>query len=169
MRLHGPNREGLGLGLAICDRLAKLLTHRIEVRSHVGRGSVFMVMVPRAEPHAVVPAAVAPAESTTLNLAGRSVVVVDDDPDVLTALAATLEKWGGQVLAASTREMALDRLGRADRVPDLIVADYQLAEGDTGVELIEAIRHEFNAQIPALLLTADTSQDRAREAYARIR
>jgi CheY-like chemotaxis protein/anti-sigma regulatory factor (Ser/Thr protein kinase) len=167
VRLHGPNREGLGLGLAICDRLAKLLTHRIEVRSHVGRGSVFMVMVPRAEPHAVVPAAVAPAESTTLNLAGRSVVVVDDDPDVLTALAATLEKWGGQVLAASTREMALDRLGRADRVPDLIVADYQLAEGDTGVELIEAIRHEFNAQIPALLLTADTSQDRAREAYAR--
>jgi signal transduction histidine kinase/CheY-like chemotaxis protein len=167
VRLHGPNREGLGLGLAICDRLAKLLTHHIEVRSQVGRGSAFMVMVPRAEPHVVAPAAVAPAESTTLNLAGRSVVVVDDDPDVLTALAATFEKWGGQVLAASSRAMALERLGRADRVPDLIVADYQLAEGDTGVELIEAIRHEFNAQIPALLLTADTSQDRAREAYAR--
>ena len=46
-----------------------------------------------------------------------------------------------------------------------MVADYQLAEGETGVEVIEAIRHEFNAQIPALLLTADTSPDRAREAY----
>ena len=55
---------------------------------------------------------------------------------------------------------------RRERVPDLVIADYQLAEGETGVELIEAIRHEFNAQIPALLLTADTSQERAREAYA---
>jgi len=51
-------------------------------------------------------------------------------------------------------------------VPDLVIADYQLAEGDTGVELIEAIRHEFNAHIPALLLTADTSQERTREAHA---
>jgi signal transduction histidine kinase/FixJ family two-component response regulator len=166
VRLHGPNREGLGLGLAICDRLARLLTHQIEVRSQLGHGSVFMVQVPRAEAHPIEPAAAAAPENATLSLAGRSVVLVDDDADVLSALSAIIERWGGQALSASSRTLALEKLGSADRVPDLIIADYQLAEGDTGVELIEAIRHEFNAQIPALLLTADTSQDRAREAYA---
>jgi signal transduction histidine kinase/FixJ family two-component response regulator len=166
VRLHGPNREGLGLGLAICDRLARLLSHRIEIRSQLGRGSVFMIMVPRTEPHAVETATAAQPENATLSLSGKSVVLVDDDPDVLTALSATLEKWGGQVLSANSSAMALQKLGTADCVPDLVIADYQLAEGDTGVDLIEAIRHEFNAQIPALLLTADTSPERAREAEA---
>ncbi len=166
VRLHGPNREGLGLGLAICDRLARLLTHQIEVRSELGRGSVFSVLVPRAEPLRTEPAAAAPEDNATLSLAGRSVVLVDDDADVLSGLSATIEKWGGQVLSASSRVLVLQKLAGAERVPDLVIADYQLAEGETGVELIEAIRHEFNAQIPALLLTADTSQERAREAYA---
>jgi len=70
------------------------------------------------------------------------------------------------VLCADSRVMALEKLATAERVPDLVIADYQLAECDTGVELIEAIRHEFNAQIPALLLTADTSFERTREAEA---
>jgi CheY-like chemotaxis protein len=166
VRLHGPNREGLGLGLAICDRLARLLGHHIDVRSQLGRGSVFTVAVPRIAAHPTVPTTPAAPENATLNLSGRSVVLVDDDPDVLSGLSAIIEKWGGQVLAANSRSLALERLGGADRVPDLIIADYQLAEGDTGVDLIEAIRHEFNAQIPALLLTADTSRDPTREAQA---
>jgi len=136
------------------------------VRSELGRGSVFSVLVPRAEPLRTEPAVPAPEDNAPLSLAGRSVVLVDDDADVLSGLSATIEKWGGQVLSASSRVLVLQKLAGAERVPDLVIADYQLAEGETGVELIEAIRHEFNAQIPALLLTADTSQERAREAYA---
>lgn len=164
VRLHGPNREGLGLGLAICERLARLLSHQIDLRSKLGRGSVFSVLVPRAEAAVRRPEPLVQESASVFSLAGRFVVLVDDDADVLSALSATMEKWGAKVVSADARSQAMTRLASADRVPDLIVADYQLAEGETGVDVIESVRHEFNVHIPALLLTADTSQERAREA-----
>jgi len=109
VRLHGANREGLGLGLAICDRLARLLDHRIAVRSRLGRGSMFSVLVPRAQSQVLEPVPVTAADGPPLNLVGRSVVVVDDDPDVLSALSATIEKCGAQVLSASSRALALQK------------------------------------------------------------
>jgi signal transduction histidine kinase/CheY-like chemotaxis protein len=167
VRLQGPNREGLGLGLAICDRLARLLSHRLTVRSQVGRGSVFSVTVPTAPAGALDAQTPEPTPYPRLSLAGRSVVLVDDDPAVLAALGAAFDQWGCQVVLAGRGAEALKRLESAEHVPDLVIADYQLADGETGAEVIDAIRNEFNTHIPALLLTADTSQDRVRDAAER--
>jgi signal transduction histidine kinase/CheY-like chemotaxis protein len=164
VRLQGSNREGLGLGLAICDRLARLLSHPIVVRSALGRGSVFAITVPLAESRFVEQRPAASAEASALDFSGRWAVLVDDDADVLAGLAASLQTWGCRCLVANSGAEVLRKLSTAERVPDFIIADYQLGEGETGVQVIEAIRHEFNAHIPALLLTADTSQERAREA-----
>jgi CheY-like chemotaxis protein len=103
-------------------------------------------------------------DAAPFDFSGRFAVLIDDDVDVLAGLSATLQKWGCRCLTANSGADALSKLGTVERVPDFIIADHQLGEGETGVHIIDAIRHEFNAHLPALLLTADTSPDTARKA-----
>jgi CheY-like chemotaxis protein/anti-sigma regulatory factor (Ser/Thr protein kinase) len=159
--IHG----GLGLGLAIVERLCKLLDHRIELASVVGKGSRFSVMVPLApaqaefaEPQAVV--SIAPDV-----LRGKLVVMIDDDPLVLDSIGGQLRKWGCRVVAAGTFDSALVSLGEQGH-PDLIISDYRLANGQSGITTIARLRAALGTNIPAFLLSGDTAPERLREARA---
>ena len=87
--------------------------------------------------------------------APKLVVVIDDDPLVLEATGGLLRSWGCLVVAAESYGAALARLAEIGRRPDLIVCDYRLSEGATGVDVIEGLRSTF--EIPALLISGDPS------------
>ncbi|MDE3110990.1 MAG: response regulator, partial [Acidobacteriota bacterium] len=151
---------GLGLGLAIVDRLSKLLEHRVELTSTVGQGSCFSVTVPTI-PGRRVP--VQPSRSGALPdiPEDKLVVVIDDEMLILEAMSGLLTDWGCRVLTGLTCSVALGELG-AEKPPDLIICDYHFSDGTTGTEAIERLRDAFKATIPALLISGDTSPEQLR-------
>ncbi|MFQ5765316.1 MAG: hybrid sensor histidine kinase/response regulator [Rhodospirillales bacterium] len=158
------NRSGLGLGLAIVDRLVGLLDHRIEVETELGKGSVFRVLVPVAEAAAAVPTPPPPRFANDAN--GALIVGIDDDPAVRDALSLLLESWGFEAVIAASEQEAVSRLTAENRTPDLVIADYRLQRGDRGSNAIHAIRRRWGLGIPGLLLTGDTDPLGLEEASA---
>jgi CheY-like chemotaxis protein/two-component sensor histidine kinase len=158
----GNQRDGLGLGLAIVDRLVKLLKHRIEVSSRVGRGSVFGVRVPidEAEEAFTAPASAQLGDDGS----GALIVGIDDDPTVRDALSLLLESWGFEAVIAASEQEAVNRLSAGNKPPDLVIADYRLRQGDKGNHAIDAIRRRWGSGIPGLLLTGDTDPEGLKEA-----
>ena len=152
--------KGLGLGLAIVDRLVKLLGHRIELRSAPGKGSVFALEVPVA-PNPGKP--LASQVSDNLNhgaekspLAGRNLLIVDDDTAVLSGTAGILTSWGCRVSAAASMA-EVEQFLRAGLRWDLIISDYQLENGTNGINVIDLVRQHQNQQVPCILISGDTS------------
>jgi signal transduction histidine kinase/CheY-like chemotaxis protein len=160
-------RGGLGLGLAIVDRLCRLLNHPIKLVSTEGKGSCFSVTIPvvaARERIAKTPAAI----RTRLDLSkGKLIVVVDDDPLVLEGMGGLFRSWGCQVVTANSNDTALAALAKVNSKPDLIISDYHLPTGKTGIEVIEAMRVALSAQIPAFLISGDTNPEPLREAQAK--
>ncbi len=150
-------RPGLGLGLAIADRMARLLGHPLTLRSWPGRGSVFAITVPRAP----APAPARASEGGAARLT-RCVLAIDNDPDGLRALAALLRGWGATVLCAH----GVDDLDAcfAAGTPELLLIDYHLDRGDTGLAL--RARDSRLAALPSVLVTADHGQQVQAEAQA---
>jgi signal transduction histidine kinase/CheY-like chemotaxis protein len=166
-RLGEPDRDrraGLGLGLAIVDRLCRLLDHPIEVKSTVGKGSVFAVTVPLApaDKRAIEASIVPRAQPSLVN--DKLVLVIDDDPLVLEGMSGIFRKWGCRVITADSDSKALKAAAEQDDVPDLIISDYHLANGRTGIETIEWLRREMSASIPAFLISGDTDPATLHEA-----
>jgi signal transduction histidine kinase/DNA-binding NarL/FixJ family response regulator len=154
---------GLGLGLAIVDRLCRLLDYRIELVSRPGKGSRFAISVPLAAPARLTEH---PGEAAVDRAAGKSVVVIDDDVLVLDGMRGVLKGWGCDVVTATSEDAALAALSKGERSPDIIISDYRLTDGKTGIDVIERIRRAFGAPIPAFLVSGDTSTERLREARA---
>jgi PAS domain S-box-containing protein len=151
-------REGYGLGLAIVQRIARLLGFRIQVQSQVGTGSTFMLDLQRVEatkPHSSVDAAAAP-NALARNTQSSKVLVTEDEPSVLQATRLLLELEGYQVVSASSRDEAL-QCGRDHPDIDLLISDYHLKEDQTGLNVIAAVREQLARNIPAILVTGDTS------------
>jgi PAS domain S-box-containing protein len=155
--------RGLGLGLSICDRLARLLDHELTLSSHPGRGSVFGVRVPRvaqARRRERLRTASAPLDPAALR--EFKVLVVDNDRSILDAMQALLEQWGIRVFKALGSEDAL-RLIASEPI-DAVLADYHLGDGSNGLELIERITEVRGAGCPAALITADHGTELTRAA-----
>lgn len=156
---HEPHAErGLGLGLAIAERIARLLDHELDMDSRPGRGSVFRLHVPRAT--AGVTARVAAQQrGHAQDFTDVEVLYIDNDPDTLTATAALLERWGCRVRTTAN-------LQEAERIcplpPQVVLVDYHLDEG-RGTEAIERLRARWGASPPTVLITADHSAE-ARQA-----
>lgn len=150
-------RPGVGLGLAIAQRVATVLGHRLGIRSHPGRGSMFSVTVPRALDTDVDSGGEAADEALVPDLAGHTVVVIDDDPQVLTGLRLLLEEWGCRAVVAPDAETAVRQLGEPALRPDVILADLRLGGDMCGVAAIERIWEAVQDEVPALLLTGDTN------------
>ncbi|TXH64303.1 MAG: response regulator [Thermomonas sp.] len=141
---HAPG-QGLGLGLAIAQRIAGLLGGEVQLRSTPGRGSMFAIDVPRARAlHAQRP--------PRHGLAGMQVLVVDNEPQALQALAGVLRGWGCEVVSAADGEAAAAALAAGPCA--LWIFDYHLDHGDDGVSLHARLRERF-ACVPCLILSAD--------------
>jgi len=137
--------QGLGLGLAIAERMANLLGHRLTLRSWPGRGSVFAVDVPLTAAQVAAPAAL-----DLVAEPGGTALVVDNEPQALAALKMLLESWGWRVLAARDTAQALAVANEAD----IAILDYHLDGGRTGLEL-HALLQDAGASLPTVILTAD--------------
>ncbi len=157
---------GLGLGLSIVERLARVLGHGLTVNSTPGKGSVFSVAAPVATtPPAAARGEAGSAPAPRLSpLADMIVVAIDNDPKIVEGMRALLAGWGcAPVLARSQRE-AMAELARQKRTPDAILADFHLDEGD-GVDAIVAMRWKFGKNLPAALITADRSDEMRLRAF----
>ncbi|MBF6026018.1 hybrid sensor histidine kinase/response regulator [Lysobacter niastensis] len=146
--------RGLGLGLSICQRIARTLDHPLRVRSKVGIGSVFSITVPFGR---AMYAAPLPESNLVIggdSLAGLRVLCVDNDREILDGMRALLQRWGVTVLSAVNVDGALALLSEQ---PDVALVDYHLHDRLDGLGVIDALRAQSGRQLPAALLTGDGS------------
>jgi two-component system CheB/CheR fusion protein len=164
-QVDNPARErsrGLGLGLSIVKRIGELLAHPIIVRSDLGRGSRFAVEVPAGAAKPAVARGVetvGPAIVAPLSKAGRraAILVVEDDPDLLGVLAQSLRDEGHSVTTAVDGPTALRQIALV--TPELLLADYNLPNGLSGLDLVVGLREAVGRDVPAIILTGDISAE----------
>ncbi len=157
--------SGMGLGLAIVEQACALLNHPLSLRSVVGRGTVFHVTVPLADAPAASATGAASFDSAREALEDLLVLVVENDPEVRSAMMGVLEDWGTSPIEATDLAQAQEQIAEFGLAPDVILADYQLDAGATGLELISALRAQ-HGPIPAVLITANHSPDLMEQAEA---
>lgn len=151
--------KGLGLGLAICERMARLLGARITARSRPGHGSVFALELPRAAAQAGRPQEHARGDDTTTLADGVHALCLDNEPAILDGMSALLTRWGVSCDLAGTLDEALAAVRR--RRPDLLLVDYHLEAGLDGLAALGALRAACDPPPPGALITADTSAELA--------
>ena len=152
--------QGLGLGLAIADRIAELLHAPIGLRSRLGHGTAFTVQVPRVAKR---PRVVAPTPMQRIGLAGTRVLVLDNDATALEALAHLLRTWACDVLTAGNGRQAVEAVTAAPAA--LWLFDYHLDDGDTGPAVVARLVERFGAR-PTVILSADASEAVRRDVQA---
>ncbi|MGE8097717.1 PAS domain-containing hybrid sensor histidine kinase/response regulator [Pseudomonas fluorescens] len=162
---RAADRKGVGLGLAIVERIARILEHKVEVHSLPGRGSMFSIQVPIGEQVPLPIHQAAPQPSTGNPLPGRRLLVLDNEVSILESMSALLGQWGCEVVTATDESAAL--LALQGRAPELILADFHLDHGVIGCDVIRHLREHFAAAIPAVIITADRS-DQCRRSLQRL-
>jgi Na+/proline symporter/signal transduction histidine kinase/ActR/RegA family two-component response regulator len=164
-RLDQPSpwgEKGLGLGLSICDRLAGILGHRLDLHSRVEHGSCFAVTVPRNE--------AVPARRQRVQRAGPdkqlplTVLCLDNDAAILDGMRALLSRWGVDCRLALDVEQARAELARGP--VDLVLADYHLADGVDGLQALQQLRGVLGELPPVAMITADGSSELKQKARA---
>ena len=161
-RLDGGKRRddrGAGLGLAIVQRIARRLDHRVSLRSQPGRGSVFAIDLPRGDARAVLPRVTAAADASSA-LHGRAAWCIDDDVRVREATRVLLEAWGCRVTLAGGADEAM-ALAQPAQAPDLVLLDHRLGDG-TGAALMPLLFERWQQRPPVIVISAE------REAAARV-
>ncbi|MCJ0763099.1 ATP-binding response regulator [Variovorax terrae] len=152
-------RKGLGLGLAIVQRLAREMGTRVELLSRPQRGSVFRFWLPASHGSVLDDQDRAAPEA---NLQGLRVLVIDDDDSVRLAMHALLGGWGCHCATADSLEQAWPLIEA--QAPQLLITDYRLRENRTGAQVVTAVRARLGAGLPAIIITGDTAPQRLREA-----
>ncbi|MFY9514549.1 MAG: ATP-binding protein, partial [Rubrivivax sp.] len=159
--LEAHHRKGLGLGLAIVKRLAGLMEAPIDVRSRVGHGTVFSLEVPMGKaPRNVEALSGSPSAKAPigLTLQGRHIVVVEDETAVREGLVVLLQAWGARVTSFDTVDGVRAWLGGgAAEQPHLLLVDYRLPQGTTGIDALVALRaHWTGVKLPAIVITGSS-------------
>jgi histidine kinase len=162
--------RGAGLGLAIVDRLGRLLGHPIGLRSQLGRGSVFSVRVPLGDAAAAVPPPTppdaAPDRADDAPLHGSSAWVIDDDGPTCAATRALLERWGCQVPLAAGAPEALAQ-AQPGQAPQLVLLDVHLGTGPHGPEVYAELCQRWGLAPAVILVTAERDATLRRQAAER--
>ncbi|HEX4584887.1 MAG TPA: NahK/ErcS family hybrid sensor histidine kinase/response regulator [Burkholderiaceae bacterium] len=151
--------RGLGLGLAIVDRIVRMLDYHLSLRSWPGRGSVFAISVPVGDG-----ARISSADTTALavvsdRLMGRRVLCMENEPAVLSGIQALLSNWGCETVAVRDRESAIGWAMKREAVPDLLLVDYHLDRGISGLDLAEEMQSLWGTRVPSIVITADHTLD----------
>jgi len=159
---------GFGLGLAIVRRFATALGHEIDLKSRHGRGSMFGVTAPRSRVSELAASRCEPVrpEPAYGDMDEARILLIENDPSSAGGLANLLEKWGCDVAIATSVAEALDRIGARNAVPDAIIADLHLDNGETGISAVEQIRTAIRTDVPAIIVTADHSAKAALDVEA---
>ncbi len=163
--------KGVGLGLSIARRLGQIMAHPLTMVSELGRGSLFAVTVPvsleLSQPALAAQPELAAAASPSLPIAGLNVLCIDNDKDILDAMAALLARWSCQSLGATTAATALAEMGARGYRPDVILVDYHLNNNEKGLAVMDQLRAALGQDIPGVLITADVDEQLMLEAKAR--
>ena len=152
--------RGLGLGLAIVDKITRILGHPVRVSSQLGKGSMFSVQVPLAQAHELQIQPVAEVPSYHLDhLSGVRVWVVDNDMAICLAMRTLLEGWGCLVTAGLSEEDLAEQVGSFQMPVDLLIVDYHLDNDVNGVDVVVNINQQRATPIPTLMITANYSNE----------
>ncbi|MCB1523582.1 MAG: response regulator [Rhodoblastus sp.] len=162
LQLDNPERNrarGFGLGLGIVQRLCEGMGWKIELRSVVGRGSRFSILVPAARNTPAMQPAPSIATAAPPALRGRRALVIDDDVRVLDAMRKLLARWGVEARFCGDGECALAILAASDPAARWhVVIDYRLAGAETGLDLAERFRARFGDRIACALVTGEVDE-----------
>ncbi|MGE5515225.1 MAG: NahK/ErcS family hybrid sensor histidine kinase/response regulator [Bacteroidota bacterium] len=168
-RLHPKveGERGMGLGLAIVRRIARVLDHELVVRSRLGHGSLFGLRIPVvACPAPETPLTADTQPAAVSRLEGAVVVIVENDREILAAMRSLMENWGCHAVTGRSAAEAQAGLAADHLPPDLILADYHLDDGEIGLDAIAALRAAAGAPVPAVIITADYSDELQAQAEA---
>lgn len=152
----GMNNAGVGLGLAVVAKAAGLIGARLKVRSRIGRGSMFSIEAA----YTLKRERSKPPPNLRLAQEPRTILVLDDNLQVLAALELILSQWGHDVIPARSPAEALKRLASHPRRADLIISDLRLPDGEIDVECLRRAAARGGVLPPVLLVTGDTSRQR---------
>jgi signal transduction histidine kinase len=152
--------KGLGLGLAIVRRLAVLLGHHLELKSALGRGSVFAIEMQSAAPEHN--AELSDHARTPGDLKGLHVALVDDDPLARAGMESLLRSWGCRMMSAESPEVLLKMMTLSTSPLDLMISDYRLHGEYSGIDIINAARGKLGPGLPAILISGDTGAETLR-------
>lgn len=154
----GASKEGFGLGLAIVKRLSDLLDLQLHVDSEIGKGSTFSVALPAVGEPALVDESEEQAEHGPHPEATGLVILIEDDVNVANAWGLLLEAEGYRVAMAASATEVKALIQHVDETPALLISDFHLLDGSTGVEAVSLIRETYDAQVPAFIVSGDTSK-----------
>ncbi|MBP0617451.1 hybrid sensor histidine kinase/response regulator [Jiella mangrovi] len=159
--------SGLGLGLSIVDRIARVLDHPLSARSRHGRGTSFRIGLPRAAPGAIaLPASASPRNQIGLAVTGTRVLCIDNDAAIRDGMKVLLSGWGCRVEAFASAQDALLALKASDFAPQIALVDYHLDGGTDGLVAIAELRRGLDQGLVAILITADRSVNVREQALA---
>ena len=152
--------SGLGLGLAISERIAKLLGFTISVKSTLGKGTCFSFILPRS--HSMLAnkiiATTTSQPSATNEFIDLAIVLIDNESLMLTAMQTQLQEWGCKVIAVKDEKNLHTALAKNNVVPDMIISDYHLDDDKNGVDLVQKSIKKYAWQAPVIICSADPSE-----------
>ncbi|MEP6899231.1 MAG: hybrid sensor histidine kinase/response regulator [Rhodanobacter sp.] len=167
MQRDDGQRRGLGLGLATVQRLSELLDVHMVLKSRPHRGTMFSFLLPVIPPQQIFEKR---SEMPVLDVSGMRVLVIDDEPAILSGIRYLLKSWGCDVATAEDRAQALEVVTEWPAPPDIVISDLRLRDGESGLDVLAALDHFFKDRtdrpFPRLLITGETRSDRLREIMA---
>lgn len=158
---HRDREKGLGLGLSIVDRAARLLNAPLTLNSRIGKGSCFSLSLPLAPVLSDAERAMnaARAQSQPYDLSGRCIVLVENEALIRNGLHELIENWGALVISGATFAEVAAALAAHDGKVDAIVSDFGIAENESGLQVVARLREQLGSQVPALIISGDTSPE----------
>jgi CheY-like chemotaxis protein len=148
--------RGLGLGLSIVQRMARVLNHGIALDANRSGGSHFSVTVPISDKVTHIGTIANVMAASRMPLEGALIVCVENDPAIIDGMRTLLTGWGAEVIAETDGASAIAAIEASQRTPTGMLVDYHLDRGN-GLAVIRDIRERFGEGLPAILITADRS------------
>jgi CheY-like chemotaxis protein/anti-sigma regulatory factor (Ser/Thr protein kinase) len=154
-QLNNPERDrdkGLGLGLSIVKRLCDLASIDLQLQSQPGKGSTVMLKLATGIETAITESGL----EQDINFSGELIVIIDDEQDIRQAMQLVLTALHAEVIVAESLDQLMRELAQVSAPPSIIISDFRLRDNATGAQAIDAIREEYNREIPAIIITGDT-------------